>query len=43
MRFGNKVLKCTFKNLYQEVLGFLEKFIEEQNKRVYAYFIAYTI
>ena len=36
-----KVLKWTFWNLNQEVLGSLQKFGKGQNKRFYAYIIAY--
>ena len=41
MKFGTKVLKCTFKNLNQEVLGSLQKFAKAQIKRLYVYIIAY--
>ena len=36
-----KVLKFSFKNLSQEVLGSLQKLAKTQNKRFYAYIFAY--
>ena len=36
-----KVLKWTFKKFNQEALGSLQKFTKSQNKRFYAYIIAY--
>ena len=37
MRFGTKSLKCTFKILNQEVLGYLQKFGKDKNKTFCSY------
>ena len=41
MRFGTKVIKWTFKNFNQEVLGYLQKLTKPKNKRFYAYIFDY--